>query len=572
MATLPVLAAALAMIAATAARAAPAAGDWCGQIAPKPTAVLPLALHLSPGADGGWTGALDSLAQDARGMPLAEVAVGDTALAFEVPSVAGRFEGHWDPAAGRWNGQWTQGASSLPLTFTPAAKAAGPHAAGLDGDWDGALDAGAGMKLRLAVHLRSGVCGTAGGLDSIDQGARGLPLADITRAGSRVAFAAPVVGGTFEGVLDPAGATIDGTWKQGGNAIPLVLTRRKAGQPEARLDRPQTPEPPYPYRTEEVAFDDQAARIRIAGMLSLPQGPGPFPAVALIAGSGPHTRDEDVFGHKIFLVLADYLTRHGVAVLRYDKRGLGGSTGDYAAATVQDFAADAQAAVGFLKTHKDIDPRRIGLVGHSEGGLIAPMVAVRDPDVAFIVLMAGPGVGGVEILEAQQRLIAQAMGVPSAKVARASVDEARLIEIVLSEPDHAAAETRLKAAADEIARDEGEPAKAVEDETSQINSAWFRSFLAYDPAQTLRRLRIPVLALIGSKDLQVPATLNLPALRAALADDPRAQVEEIPGLNHLFQPATTGAPSEYQTIATTVAPEALALIAGWIRRTAGLSG
>jgi dienelactone hydrolase len=555
-----------------AARAASAAGDWCGVLQPRPDAQLPVTVHLSRTSDGGWTGSLDSPAQNTLGLPITGVSVSDAALAFDAPSVGGRFAGQWNAAAGAWAGTWTQKGSATPLRLAPAARTSGPPVTGLDGDWDGALEVGAGMKLRLAVHVLYGPCGVAGSLDSIDQGAKGLPIAALARDGARVSFSVPVVGGAFEGDFDQAAGAIAGTWRQGGNAIPLTLTRRKAGEPQARLDRPQTPRPPFPYQTRDVAFDDLSGGVRLAGVLNLPQGPGPFPAVVLIAGSGPHLRDEDIFGHKIFLVLGDYLTRHGVAVLRYDKRGLGGSTGVFAKATLQDFAADAKAAVDFLETQKDIDPRRIGLVGHSEGGLVAPMVAVRDPDVAFIVLMAGPGVDGAKVLREQQRLIAQAMGLPPEQLARATADQARLIDIVLGEPDHAAAAAKLKAVADAMARDDGSPAKTVEDSALQLNSDWFRSFLTYDPAPTLRRLRIPVLALIGSKDLQVSASQNLPALRADLAEDPRARVEELAGLNHLFQPATTGAPSEYQAISTTLAPEALAKITGWIRTTAGLTG
>jgi pimeloyl-ACP methyl ester carboxylesterase len=425
------------------------------------------------------------------------------------------------------------------------------------------------MKLRLAVHIATSPSGTAGSLDSIDQGAMAIPLAHIDRAGTHVTFEVPAVAGRFAGDLDATGRTLSGTWSQGGAPLPLVLTRRAPGAPEAALVRPQTPTKPFPYAEEDVAFDSADAGVRLAGTLTLPRGPGPFPAVVLIAGSGPQNRDEDILGHKVFMVLADHLTRHGVAVLRYDKRGVGRSTGPYDKATTAAFARDADAAVRFLAARRDIDHGKIGLVGHSEGGLIAPLVAVADPKVAYIVMMAGPGVDGAAVLAEQQRLIAKAMGLTDAQLATASASEARMIQIVRTEKDPAVAAARLKVEADELAAGEGISPSMAESQVAAINSDWFREFFAYDPAPTLRRLRIPVLALIGSEDLQVPPDQNLPALRAALADDPRATVEELPGLNHLFQPAATGAPSEYASIETTIAPTALDRITGWIVATAG---
>jgi hypothetical protein len=289
--------------------------------------------------------------------------------------------------------------------------------------------------------------------------------------------------------------------------------------------------------------------------------------VALIAGSGAHDRDETIFGHKPFAVLADALTRRGVAVLRYDKRGVGASTGDYAAATSADFADDAQAAVAFLAARPDIAARHIGLIGHSEGGLVAPIVAGRDRRVAFIVLMAGPGVDGASLLEAQQRRIDEVMGLGGERLADASAEEARMIDTVRGAADTATAAAQLKAEADAAADRAGVPRGLAEAEAAQLTTPWFRAFLTYDPAPALRRLRIPVLALVGSKDVQVPPDQNLPALRAALAGDRRATVEEMPGLNHLFQPATTGAPGEYAAIPTTLAPAALDTITGWVLRT-----
>jgi hypothetical protein len=299
--------------------------------------------------------------------------------------------------------------------------------------------------------------------------------------------------------------------------------------------------------------------VRLAGTLTLPEGKGPFAAVVLIAGSGANGRDEKVFGHAPFLVLADHLTRHGVAVLRFDKRGVGQSTGDFAAATTADFAADAEAGAAYLRSRPEIDRRRIGLIGHSEGGVIAPMVAERDPAIAFLVLMAGPGVRGDRIIMAQTRAIAAASGAPPAALEAGEARQRRFLDVLMAAKDQAAAETAVRGML------EGRmPDAAVEAQVKVAASPWYRSYIAYDPAPALRRLRIPVLALIGSKDLQVPPDQNLPALRAALAGDPRAEVAELPGLNHLFQPATTGSPAEYGQIEQTLSLIALDRISSWI--------
>jgi dienelactone hydrolase len=562
------LAAMVLALAASPGWTAAAAGQWHGDLHPAAGVALRLSLRLEQTASGAWNGALNSLDQGASGLQVTDVAVTDDALSFTVPTVHGRFDGRWDAGARAWAGDWSQGGRKMPLSFVAGPPVARPKVEGLDGAWEGTLDTS--VPLRLALHFDTGPYGTTGRLDSLDQAAYGLPLTAIARQGERVAFGVPTVGGTFEGTLRADG-TIDGTWSQGGADLPLTFSHRPAGASEARLSRPQTPRPPFPYRVEEVAFDDPAGHDRLAGTLTLPPGKGPFPAVVLIAGSGAQDRNETIFGHRVFLVLADHLTRQDMAVLRYDKRGVGNSTGNYANATTADFADDAQAAIDFLAARRDIDRRRIGLIGHSEGGLIAPMVASRDHKVAFVVLMAGSAVNGADLLEAQQRRINEVMGLGGERLAEASAEEARMIDIVRQASSPTAAAAGLKAEADVTAERTGEPRGLAEAQAAQLDSPWFRNFLAYDPAPTLERLRIPVLALIGSKDVQVPPDQNLPPLRAALAHDRRATVEEMAGLNHLFQPAITGAPAEYAQIGTTIAPAALDTITTWILRTTGLS-
>jgi hypothetical protein len=368
----------------------------------------------------------------------------------------------------------------------------------------------------------------------------------------------------FDGALAADRRSIAGTFVLHGAPLLLTFTQRTPGAAAPAPSRPQTPKKPYPYRAEDVVFHDAGAHVRLAGTLTLPRGHGPFPAVVLVAGSGPDDRNESIFGHQPFLILADYLTRHGLAVLRYDKRGVGASTGDYAKATTLDFADDAEAAAVWLRSRPEIDARRIGLVGHSEGGLIAPIVATHDPNVAFIVLMAGPGVDGVDLQLEQARLSTKAYGMSDAAAAD-YVEALRLIfGVVRANKDPAVAAAKLKTAIEPLAQPHSRQASILEGQASIANSPWSRFFFDYDPAPTLAEVRCPVLALIGSKDLQVPPDQNLPPIRVALAHNLDAEVEELPDLNHFFQPAKTGSPDEYIKIEETIAPLALETITGWI--------
>jgi uncharacterized protein len=282
--------------------------------------------------------------------------------------------------------------------------------------------------------------------------------------------------------------------------------------------------------------------------------------VALIAGSGRNNRNEEVMGHQVFLVLADYLTRKNIVVLRYDKRGIGQSGGNYATATTADFASDAEAAFTYLRTQPKVDPRKVGLIGHSEGGEIAPMIAARDRNVAFIVMMAGPGVPGGQILVEQARSISEAMGMGPEQAQKAAERERDIVAVIKNAKDNATLEKELRAKLDGKV-----PAARLATIIGRLDSPWFRYFVRYDPSTALKKVECPVLAMIGEKDTQVPAKQNLPAIRKALAAGGNKDFEvlEMPGLNHLFQPATTGAPAEYGQIETTIAPAALEKISSW---------
>jgi pimeloyl-ACP methyl ester carboxylesterase len=335
---------------------------------------------------------------------------------------------------------------------------------------------------------------------------------------------------------------------------------------ELERKRPQNPERPYPYKELEATYKNSKADIDLAATLTIPEGKGPFPAVLLMAGSGPHDRDETLMGHKPFLVLADYLTRKGIVVLRADKRGCGRSGGNYSQAVMSDFASDADAGVAFLKTRPEVDPKHIGLIGHSEGGLEAPMVAVHNRDVAFVVLMAGPGVSGDLILTAQQKLIEASIGKTSAEIEKDAVTQREIFAILGKEEDDAAREKELRAALSGTV-----PDAQIGMQIKVLNSPWFRDFVKYDPAPTLSKLVCPVLAINGEKDLQVPPEQNLPAIRKALeaAGNKNFEVVELPGLNHLFQNAKTGAIGEYAEIEETMSPAVMEKISSWILTQSG---
>jgi pimeloyl-ACP methyl ester carboxylesterase len=291
-------------------------------------------------------------------------------------------------------------ALAMVLGLVPGSRGNEGPKTGLEGNWEGTLKAGP-LELRLAFHVTKGKAGAfRATFDSLDQGATGLPVEEAKQDGKAVTFTLKSLSASFEGKLDEAEATIAGTFKQAGAEFPLTLKRvDKVSMPR----RPQTPKVPFPYREEAVRVENREGKATLAGTLTVPPGKGPFPAAILISGSGSQDRDETIFGHKPFLVLADALTRRGVAVLRVDDRGVGQSTGGVLDSTSEDMAGDVRAELAFLRSRPEIDPKRIGLIGHSEGGLIAPMVAAKDHEVAFIVLLAGTALPGEEILYQQGR-------------------------------------------------------------------------------------------------------------------------------------------------------------------------
>ncbi|MCX5752661.1 MAG: alpha/beta hydrolase [Candidatus Krumholzibacteria bacterium] len=452
-----------------------------------------------------------------------------------------------------------------------AAQAADASWSVVEGAWAGTLDA-RGTKLRIVFRVAKDADGSWKTLmDSPDQGVKDIAVSETIVKGDSLIFKSAAVRGTYDGLIQPDGKTALGTWKQGGVSFPLTLSKTDQ---VPTINRPQEPKPPFPYKQEEVVFKNEKAGIVLSGTLTLPERGGPFAAVAMISGSGPQDRDELLLGHKPFLVIADYLTRRGVAVLRYDDRGVGKSTGDFAKATSVDFASDALAAVTFLKSREDVNSKRIGLAGHSEGAIIAPMVANQSGDVAFVILLAGPGMNGEELLYLQAARIQQAMGVDEKTIAGSEATQRKIFGVLNSEKDDTVAAKKLREilneAAEETKADEkaeaGSVEAAIDMQIKQVLNPWFRYFIAYDPVVELNRLHHPVLALWGEKDLQVPPKENMPLVEQALkkAGNEKAILKVLPGLNHLFQTANTGSVSEYAQIEETFSPAALTVIGDWI--------
>lgn len=431
---------------------------------------------------------------------------------------------------------------------------------GIEGNWQGTLDVGA-AKLRLGLHVTKKPDGTLGStLDSIDQGAMGLPVSATTFQAGSLHFELPNLHATFDGKLAADGKRITGTFTQG-SAFPLTFERAAAGE---ALKRPQNPKPPFPYESQNVKL--KIGDVTLAGTLTLPRGDGPFPAVALITGSGPQDRDETLMGHKPFLVIADYLTRRGIAVLRMDDRGVGGSTGSSKEETLDEMADDAIADVVYLKNRKEIDAKRIGVIGHSEGGIVGPAAAVRTSAISFVVMLAGTGVPGTEVLKEQGEAIIRAAGGGDKQVEDQRAVQEMIFRVLKSENDNKAAVDKMMADWEQMGKNAGVPVETIRAQFTSVTSPEMRSFLFDDPREALRTLKVPVLALIGSRDLQVLPKQNLPAIQAALiaAGNTDFTVREMPGLNHLFQKCKKCTVQEYGELEETFSPDALQVIGDWI--------
>lgn len=432
----------------------------------------------------------------------------------------------------------------------------------ITGQWNCFLKVPGG-QLALIFNISENENGYTSTMDSPDQGAKGIPVTTTIYEKDTLTLEIPDARIVFKGVLNQYDVMV-GTFRQSGQSFPLNLSRQKLKKDTAK--RPQEPQKPYPYYSEEVTFENKKDSIVLAGTLTLPQKQGKFPAVVLITGSGPQNRDEELLEHKPFLVLADYLTKKGIAVLRFDDRGVGKSTGVFKTATTLDFANDVRAGVAYLQTRKEIDKNKIGLIGHSEGGIIAPLVAADSKDLDFIVLLAGTGIRGDQLMLLQKENLERQLGTSETEIQKGQNTFKGAYDIIIASSEN---DTTLKSKVYTSLKNDLSKIfnnNQISTFSSQIISPWMICFLKLDPSIALEKVKCPVLALNGEKDLQVSADVNLEAIKKALnkGGNKNVTTKKIPNLNHLFQECETGSPSEYATIEQTFSPIALTEISNWI--------
>jgi len=456
-----------------------------------------------------------------------------------------------------------------------AASVFGQDNSNLEGNWLGAIEV-SGVKLRIVLKITKNGDAYTAKFDSPDQGAKDLPTDSITRKDKTVNFSAVKFGMDYEGTLNEKGDEISGTLKGAAGNMPLNFKRTVE---EFNTKRLQDPKKPYPYNEEEVSYKNIKENVKLAGTLTLPRGEGKFPAVILISGSGSQDRDETILEHRPFLILADYLTRRGIAVLRVDDRGINGSDLGSLSATTENFVGDVLAGVEYLKSRKEINAAQIGLIGHSEGGIIAPMAAVRSKDVAFIVMLAGSGQTGEDVILTQLALLSKGSGEKPETIAQGIDLQKSLFAVIKSEPDNKLAEQKIgemlakrRSVMNEQERQAFASTEAnIKAQSPALLSPWYRYFLAYDPRPTLEKVKVPVLALNGENDVQISSKENLALISAALkaGGNKDYTVKPFPKLNHLFQTSQTGLPGEYGKIEETISPQVLETISDWILKRTG---
>jgi uncharacterized protein len=461
-------------------------------------------------------------------------------------------------------------AALLLIGRTDAASQVTPDNKMLQGSWMGRLEAN-GMYLRLVFNISvNDQDSLKASLESPDQGSVIIPLGTVKLDGNKIEIAAPVIAGKYTGTITGE-KKIEGNWEQMGSIFPLVLEKQET---PFKLNRPQEPRPPFPYRVEEVKFRNEKGAIVLAGTLTIPEGNGPFPAAILISGSGAQNRDEELMGHKPFAVIADHLTRNGIAVLRYDDRGVGKSQGDYSKATSADLATDAEAAFLYLNTRSEIAKGKTGFIGHSEGGLIAPIVVAGQPSAGWIVSLAGPGVNGDALLHKQNEEISRAMGGTEEEISSAIKINKKLFGILKKTEDNSIAEEKIIKAYTKELNKMKVPVEILNERVNNLkltfgasSYTWFRFFIMTDPSQYWTKVKSPVLILNGEKDLQVNSAINTAGIAAALnkGGNSAHKIVTFPGRNHLFQSCETGLPGEYGTIEETMSPEVLNTMTLWIR-------
>ena len=431
------------------------------------------------------------------------------------------------------------------------------------GSWKGVLKFD-NIEINLAFHLEKDGEYYKGTMDSPDQGTLGIPLSSVVFLDNRdVIIEHKEINFKYEGKY--LQDTIRGICRQNGFSFPLDLVRGKV-----EFLRPQEPKPPYPYPSEEVYFLNDEAGIRLAGTLTYPSQGTKFPAVVLVSGSGAQDRNEELMGHKPFLVIADYLTRNGIAVLRYDDRGFGESEGNFASGTTSDFATDAMAAVKYLKTRSEINPAKIGLLGHSEGGTICFINAAQSKDISFIITLAAPALSGDSIMMLQHREYIRTIGVDLEQwICDGESQLMKAHEIVKKAKDSTTLVNELHnfykySMPEGVSVDDN----VIQNAVKALSTPWIRHFIKYNPKESIEKVTCPVFAINGEKDIQVNAAVNLKRIEKYLARNKNTTIKKYPNLNHLFQNCQKGTVDEYGQIEETISPEVLKDISGWILKTA----
>ena len=428
----------------------------------------------------------------------------------------------------------------------------------IEGYWKGEMNVGV-QKLETAFDIKAVENGYAATFDVPAQGAFDIPVDEVSFQNGQLQLKMNAMDASYSGTLKHSG--IEGNFTQRGMTFPLNLA--KAEKKEQKKVRPQDPQPPFHYQIEEVTFVNEKEGNTLAGTLTIPEGEGPFPAMVLVSGSGQQNRDEELMNHRPFWVIADYCARHGIAVLRYDDRGVGGSDGEVKNATSMDFSYDAEAAFDYLRNRKEINATKVGILGHSEGGVINFMVSARRPEVAFLVSLAGPSVNGIEVLKEQQAAILRASGMSEEMVQFNGKANAQMFDIIETSNDRAEADTLLR----QLLKGWGYNEELTEQTVGQMASPWMYYFLRYDPTDAIVKTNCPALLLNGTKDLQVIASQNLPGYEKIIAEHGKTNLtlRELPDLNHLFQHCETGSPNEYFEIEETISPEVLEMVVGFVK-------
>jgi len=577
-----VLALIMAVVLASGAFAASAKdvlGRWGGAIDLPTGQALEFFVNFEEQAEGA-SATLDIPSQGIASLELASVAISDSGeVTFAAPQFGARWTGSLAEAGEAIAGTFEQGGQEMAFALERVEEGAGkPESVVPEGAerWGGVAMVG-GVELGLEIAIARADDGAQSAWLTIPlQGINEMALkrVDVTR--ERMSFRFAPEGAPVEAVFDLEieGDVAAGSIQQTGQSFPVELKRLAKGERGGELNRPQHPRPPYPYEDRSARFENETDGVTLAGTLTIPNGPGPHPAVILLTGSGPQDRDETLAGHKPFLVIADRLTRRGIAVLRYDDRGVGGSTGSTMDSTVEDFAEDALAAAAWLREQPEIDGARIGLIGHSEGGAVAAEAAARSPEtIRCIVSLAGMAETGGETLLRQLPMMLRAGGADEEVVATQLAAQERLIEAIAGDaPDEELRQTLVELM--EAQSGQAPSEEALDAQLRFVASPWMRHLITYDPRDAFAQVRAPILAINGEIDRQVDPAANLSAIWAAAAQ--RGGNEDVttiilPGLNHLLQSAATGALDEYFTIEQTIAPVALEVMTEWLRERMGLA-